>query len=222
MKNFLYQLIGIIILIVLLFSFFISKKKEIPNVEIYEAENPNKSTFLNITKKSTPTIFTKTTEPFFNIQEYTLQDIEELPEKDKKQLHENIQEHLSYYKDETQKSTTKTQGEIQMISTPLQKVTNDTYLITIFKGVKKILLFTPNQTNLLYPSKSNKNKSDVNFFVDGFEKYPLLAQTKFVEIELYPGHMLYIPKGWWWTGMPMENCLLSYTKIDNSFFNLKL
>ena len=205
-------LFGIIALCIIIFILYNSLQTS-PKIEILEVENPNKETFQKFSKQPNPVIFTKTTLPFHDIQKETLEEIEQLPEESKAHLTKNFIEHMEYYKNKGQKMTTELQGEIETTVSPMQKVVSKNLYITQLKGVKKILLFSPNQQSFLYPD-SSKKISPVNFFVDGFDKYPLLEKTKFIEIECYPGHMLRIPNGWWWTSIIVENTLTGYTKID--------
>lgn len=182
-------------------------------IEILEVENPNQEIFQKYIHQPNPVIFTKTTLPFHDIQRETLASIESLPVESKNHLQTNFDEHMKYYKTNTQKIINELRGEIETTVSPMQKVTSKHLCITQLKGVKKILLFSPNQQSYLYPDHT-KRKSPVNFFVDGFDVYPKLEKTKFIEIECYPGHMLRVPQNWWWTSIIVENSLTGYTKID--------
>lgn len=68
------------------------------------------------------------------------------------------------------------------------------------KGYKKVYLFTPNQSEYLYPSRkfdSGARCSQVNFWNVDTTKFPLFSQSKYIEIILSPGQILYIPPYWW-------------------------
>ena len=80
--------------------------------------------------------------------------------------------------------------------------------------MKKILLFTPRQEKDLYPSPKNPTVSQANYFKDPLIKFPRLQETTYIEIETYPGHMLYIPKGYWWTSITIEESFNSYLNVD--------
>lgn len=68
-------------------------------------------------------------------------------------------------------------------------------------GTKKIYLWNPDQTEFLYPSSKYDTSaclSKVNFWDDNdFKKYPNFNKSKFIEIILHPGQILYIPPYWW-------------------------
>ena len=68
------------------------------------------------------------------------------------------------------------------------------------RGQKKVYLFPPNQSKYLYPSSkfdSGAKCSQVNFWDVNTEKFPLFNQSKYIEIILSPGQILYIPPYWW-------------------------
>lgn len=209
------KLLLFILICIVLFtgSKLVYTSKKSPKIEILEVENPNQKMFQTYIHQSNPVIFTKTTLPFHDLQSETLASIESLPSESKIQLQNNFDEHMKYYKTNSQIMKNELQGEIETTVSPMQKVTSKHLCITQLKGVKKILLFSPNQQSYLYPDHT-KRKSPVNFFVDGFDTYPKLEKTKFIEIECYPGHMLRIPHNWWWTSIIVENSLTGYTKID--------
>jgi len=104
-------------------------------------------------------------------------------------------------------------GEKENTINPLQKVTDDIFLVCQVKGVKKILLFTPRQQSSLYPSKLNPTLSEANFWKDPLINFPLLQDTTYIEIEAYPGHMISIPKNWWWTSINMDESFSSYISL---------
>lgn len=67
-----------------------------------------------------------------------------------------------------------------------------------FGGKKKVMLFSPNQTPLMYHVPySFSSLHDVDFINPDYEKYPALKGLKGVEVELNHGDVLYIPPGWW-------------------------
>ena len=103
-------------------------------------------------------------------------------------------------------------GENEHVVNPLQKVVEQLFMICQIKGVKKILLFTPEQQSLLYPNVVNPHVSKANFWTDPLFKFPLLQNTNYIEIIAYPGHMVYIPKDWWWTSINMEETFTTYIK----------
>ena len=61
----------------------------------------------------------------------------------------------------------------------------------------------------------DKNHSLVDFFKDDLTKYPLLAKTKYIEIILYPGQMIYIPYKWYYCYVCEEDSLSVISSSEN-------
>ncbi len=68
-----------------------------------------------------------------------------------------------------------------------------------FGGKKKVILFPPDQTPLMYHVPCSFSAYyDVDFENPDYEKYPALKYVKGgCEVELEHGDVLYIPPGWW-------------------------
>jgi hypothetical protein len=67
-----------------------------------------------------------------------------------------------------------------------------------FGGKKKVMLFPPDQTPLMYKVPfSFSSLFDVNYRTPDLEKYPALQYLEGYETELNHGDILYIPPGWW-------------------------
>lgn len=67
-----------------------------------------------------------------------------------------------------------------------------------FGGKKKVILFSPEQTPLMYHVPySFSAYYDVDFENPNYEKYPALKHLEGCEVELEHGDVLYIPPGWW-------------------------
>jgi lysine-specific demethylase 8 len=86
-------------------------------------------------------------------------------------------------------------------------------------GHKRVMLFAPDQTKLVYEDDIKKLYSDgledridpedlemwrnfvrwskVNPFEPDFERFPLLREASYFEAFIAPGDVLYIPLGWW-------------------------
>lgn len=65
-------------------------------------------------------------------------------------------------------------------------------------GRKKLLLFAPDQAPYLYPMKAYNNYQPcwVKPEMPDYERYPLYAQAKGMEVVLRPGELLVQPAGW--------------------------
>jgi len=63
-------------------------------------------------------------------------------------------------------------------------------------GRKRIFLFSPEQSSLLYQLPFTVS-SQVNILEPDYNKYPALQHVKGLEVELLPGETLFIPRGYW-------------------------
>ncbi|MEH2366781.1 cupin-like domain-containing protein [Nostoc sp.] len=77
---------------------------------------------------------------------------------------------------------------------------NGSAWLGMIRGRKQIVLFTPDQEELLYSGK-------VNVFNPNLEKFPLYAKTNSIEVILEAGEILYIPPNWWHHVRNLENTI---------------
>lgn len=78
-------------------------------------------------------------------------------------------------------------------------------ILVQLRGHKRVLLFPPNQTELLYPGYDSNNSvwfhvSDISFDLERDVKhkdFPLFKKANVIICELFPGDTLIIPCGWW-------------------------
>ena len=182
-------------------------KKTNNKFDILQVDNPNKDEFENVIRSRSPTISTNVSKNFFDLQKMPPKNFYSLDKKSRTTLEKNLKEHFSYY---TLPLSVKNKFEInveeQGSTNRITKSTNGRLLICQLVGLKKLLLFSPDQGKYLY-LKASGNISKLNFFTDDLLQFPLIAKTKYIEILLYPGQMLYIPKGWFYT----------YVNEDESF-----
>ena len=144
---------------------------------------------------------------------YTLQ------KKDRETLDKNLKEHFKYYIHPLSvKHNFEINVEEEKSSNKITKSTEARLLICQLIGLKKILLFSPQQEKYLYLKRSGKN-SKLNFFEDDLLQFPLISKTKYIEILLYPGQMLYIPRGWFYTYIN-EDESLSIKVTSETLFSL--
>jgi len=222
MDRFLIQVLSVIVAVCILFFYFYkSQNKTMDNdiweeeeIELITAEDPDHTIFTESIKKG-PCVFTGTTVAFDKLQHYPLSELVKMEESEKLKMNQNLQEHFLYYAKELNGTkSVVSRGEAENSVNPLQKVTSKCFCIAQIKGVKKILLFTPRQEKDLYPSPSNPTVSQANYFKDPLFNYPKLQDTTYIEIEAYPGHLVSIPKGYWWTSITIEESFNSYLRVD--------
>ena len=73
-------------------------------------------------------------------------------------------------------------------------------LLCQVRGRKRILLFEPKQTSLLYPFPAHSkilNMSQLNIDKPELDKFPKFQKAKYTECVLEPGEMLFLPAFWW-------------------------
>jgi histone arginine demethylase JMJD6 len=79
--------------------------------------------------------------------------------------------------------------------------------ITQIYGSKDFILYPPNQTPFLYPSKENPKFSWIDIINPDFEKHPLFKEAKPVKFTLNEGETLLFPTGWWHSTQIHEPCI---------------
>jgi hypothetical protein len=221
MEQFLLQVSYVIIAVCIIFFYFYKFQSkntddvwEEEEIELITAEDPDHTIFAESITKG-PCVFTGTTVAFDKLQHYPLSELIKMEEGEKLKMNQNLQDHFLYYvKELNGPKSVISRGEAENSVNPLQKVTNKYFCIAQIKGVKKILLFTPRQEKNLYPSPTNPTVSQANYFKDPLINYPTLQDTTYIEIEAYPGHLISIPKGYWWTSITLEESFNSYLRVD--------
>ena len=144
------KLFVISVILVLIFLQFRVINQVNNKFEILQAENPNKDQFEKIVGNSYPAIFTNVSENFFDLQKYSLDSINKIETESRKNLNTNIKNHFDYY---AVPMKTKTDMAINLegagTTDYIVKQSNYRLLICQLKGVKKLILFTPNQSKYL-------------------------------------------------------------------------
>lgn len=82
---------------------------------------------------------------------------------------------------------------------PLHYDMNNNLLAQV-RGRKRVLLFEPQKTSLLYPFPAHSkipHLSQINIDKPDLNKFPKFQQAGYLECILEPGEMLFIPAFWW-------------------------
>lgn len=91
------------------------------------------------------------------------------------------------------------------------------FLMQIY-GRKRYVLYPPDQTPYMYPTKEKPNLSMVNsVFEPDLNRFPLFAKAVPTTFELAAGEMMFLPSGWWHTvKMLTPSITLSLNMINHS------
>lgn len=185
--------------------------------DILQVDNPNKEEFEKVLHQKSPTISTNVSQNFYDLQKMPPRNFYTLDPKSRSTLEKNLKDHFGYY---TMPMSIKSNFEINVeekdSTSKILKATNGRLLICQLVGLKKILLFSPEQHKYLYLKKSG-NVSKLNFFDDDLLQFPLIAKTKYIEILLYPGQMIYVPKGWFYTYVNEDESFCVKVSSDTPF-----
>lgn len=211
----------IFVILIAIFGVFIYLQKKYLNrfnndIEIFQMENPGKTQFERQVEQSYPSIFTNTTKNFHDLQKYSLATISSIETSERKKLNRNIQRHFSYYNAPLsgKNNIIRVMSETKGVTNTVTRQYNYRYMITQLKGVRRVYLFAPKNRKYLY---AKGDKSQIDFFRDDLLKHPKLSETKYIEIVLYPGQMLYIPFNWWYNYEIMEDSFAVYHQSDTLF-----
>jgi hypothetical protein len=172
----------IFVIIVIIFIYyqynFINKTHDV--IEIMQSNNPEKDQFESIVAEKKPAVFTN----ILNGVNLTKR---------------NIREYFHYYLPSlclnyNYELLQETAGQ----ETHIVKQTYYRYILYQISGTKNLILFSPKETQYLYPDIS-KTKSNVNYWKQNDTIYPKFNNVSYLEIILRPSQMLDIPPGWWYT-----------------------
>ena len=171
------------------------------DIEIKQANNPEKDTFETILSDKNPSVFT-------NI----LIDVN--------LTKRNIKSYFNYYLPPfCINYNFEVIQEVKNSKTILKIQENYRLLIYQLKGTQNIILFSPKEIKYLYP-KYNKKESNINFWKYDPMVYPEFNKSSYLEIILRPRQMLYIPYKWWYTSKVSENSNVLICKSETIFSKL--
>ena len=201
-----------IVIILLIFGFYChyySYKKINNNWEILQVDDPSKDKYEELMIQKSPTIITGVIEKWDGINQIDPQYIIET--KNKYIIHADVKKLLDKYTgfyDLTLSISKKYSSYYDKAdaTTSIVLQENHRHLMCQLYGKRKIILFSPDQADFLYPTRDNSpknknktlNKSKVDFWNPDYKEYPKFNDSKYLEIILSPGQILYIPYGWWW------------------------
>ena len=188
MNNLLIIIIFVFITIIYSQYIFINKKNN--SYEILQSNNPDKETFEDLINNKITVVFTSI---FDDLDINKIMD-----DKSKKdELKQNLFKHFKYYHIPfTFTYKFRIDQEDEQSYKPIVKETSYRHLIVLLKGLKKIIIFNPEQEPNLYVKN---NQSLINFWEGDKTEYPNFLKLKYIEVILKNNQMIYIPYGWWYS-----------------------
>ena len=185
--------IGIVIFLLYIFLHIRLNIKSNNDYEILQSKNPDKENFEKILIQKSISIFTEISSKW-NI------DIN-----DKESLKKNLKEYMSYYN-----SPLSINNNLELIKNKknnkmeLTIEQENRHLILQLSGKRKYIFFNPLQKKFLY---FKNKKFEVSYWNLDTKKYPLVNESKFIEVILHPEQMIYIPKFWIYCYIDLEESI---------------
>jgi hypothetical protein len=181
--------------------------------EIIQANNPDKDMYEELMSEKKPAVFTNILEGL-DIEKYNLTD----PNFDKNILKYDLKEHFDFYLIPLNfKFKFYVNKDKKDTYTPIIKQASYRHLITQVTGIKKILLFSPEQKKYLY-CKNTDTESKIDFWDEStYKNYPLFNKAKYVEIIVKGNQMVYIPYKWWYTIYDVTDGLSVVSESESLF-----
>jgi hypothetical protein len=92
-----------------------------------------------------------------------------------------------------------------------------TFLMQIY-GQKNYVIFSPDQTPYMYPTREKPNVSTINSVFDpDLKRFPLFAKARPISFVLNAGEMMFLPSAWWHTvRMLTPSITLSINTVNHS------
>ena len=176
------------VVLIITYSQYICINKHNNNYEILQGNNPIKDEYETILKNKSVAVFT-------NI--FTLLDLPSLSSSEETKQKQILVEHFKYYHIPlTFTYNFKIEREEQDSYKPIIKVNSYRFLKVLVKGLKKIIIFNPEQEPNLY---INKGHCNLDFWKKDKTDVPNFYKLKYIEVILKDNQMVYIPYGWWYS-----------------------
>lgn len=174
--------------------------------DILQSENPQKDKFEDIINRKCITVFLGIVKNLEEIKKIDYYEIKKMDKNNKNKFEKILCDHFKYYLVPMCLSYNFTLNiENRGFKSQILKSDSYRYLFAQIDGRKKLILFNNLQTKYLY---IKNNKSQVDFWNQDLKKYPDFSKSKYIEILVSNGQMIYIPPGWWFC----------YENIDNSIY----
>lgn len=200
------KLLLFILVITILILQYRTINKKVTSYDILQSDNPDKDKFEDIINRKNITIFMNVVKDLEMIKNVKYSEFKDIDKDNKKKLERILNNHFKYYIIPLTYSFSFTlQVENKDFESPLILVDSYRYLHCQIDGNKKLIIFNQDQKKYLYFKKMN---SQCNFWNIDLTKYPLTSKSKYVEILLGPGQMVYIPYGW----------IYCYKNLDNNIY----
>lgn len=185
--NNLFILIFFVVLIIT-YSQYIVINKHNNNYEILQGNNPIKDEYETMLKTKSVAVFT-------NI--FTSLDLPNLFSSEEEKQKQILIDHFKYYHIPlTFTYNFKIEKEEEDSYKPIIKVNSYRFLKVLVKGLKKIIIFNPEQEPNLY---INKDHCNLDFWKKDKTDVPNFYKLKYIEVILKDNQMVYIPYGWWYS-----------------------
>ena len=192
----------ILILITILIIIFLQYKTinyKNNSYDILQSDNPTKDKFEDIISRKCVTVFLNILKDLEAIKELDYNDLQNMGDKNKNIFREKLNNHLKYYLTPLCLTYNFTLNiEKTSFKTDIKRVTSYRHLHCQINGNQRLILFNHQQDKYLYKDTKNKNISRVNFWDQDLTTFPLISKSKYIEISVSDGQMIYIPYGWWY------------------------
>lgn len=200
----------IIIIITIIFVFYLINyfniKKTNNNYEILQKLKPNKSEVIDLTRNKLPTILLGVVEDWFIYDENDQIDHNKLTEEVLNENTEILNNTLTLNKNYDISTT--------ITDTNLIQQNKVRHFLCLLSGNISVFLFNPEQKIEYFINNNKQKESKYSFWNEEKDK---LSHTKYLEINLGPEQILFVPYGWWYCYIVKENGTILNITSDTFF-----